>query len=192
MSRMSRKESHAQTRERLIATAHRLFLTDGYNATSLTAVADEAGFTKGAVYSNFATKHELGLAVVDLLHEERATSLAESMAAADSVAGVLAAFERWAEQHIGDVGWTAMEVELATSTRMIPGVGQELAARRRELTSMLGAMLEHRLPVPPEDAAVQLLAMGIGLGVQRAFDPELPITALVDLLRSLLERATPV
>nr|WP_300540872.1 hypothetical protein [uncultured Nocardioides sp.] len=138
-------------------------------------------------------------AVVDLLHEERATSLAESMAAADSVAGVLAAFERWAEQHIGDVGWTAMEVELATSTRMIPGVGQELAARRRELTSMLGAMLEHqagllglRLPVPPEDAAVQLLAMGIGLGVQRAFDPELPITALVDLLRSLLERATPV
>jgi len=28
--------------------------------------------------------------------------------------------------------------------------------------------------------------------VQRAFDPELPITALVDLLRSLLERATPV
>lgn len=199
MSRMSRKESHAQTRERLIATAHRLFLTDGYNATSLTAVADEAGFTKGAVYSNFATKHELGLAVVDLLHEERATSLAESMAAADSVAGVLTAFERWAEQHIGDVGWTAMEVEFATSTRTIPGVGHELATRRRELTSMLGAMLEHqagalglRLPVPPEDAAVQLLAMGIGLGVQRAFDPELPITALVDLLRSLLERATPV
>ena len=40
MARMSRKESHALTRERLVATAHRMFLVDGYNATSLAAVAD--------------------------------------------------------------------------------------------------------------------------------------------------------
>ena len=82
------------------------------------------------------------------------------------------------------------------------GIGPDLAltvwTRRRELTTALGSLLEDqatqlglRLPVPAEDAAVQLLAVGIGLGVQRAFDPELPVTAIVDLLRSLLERSVP-
>lgn len=199
MTRLSRRESHAQTRERLVRTAHRMFLVDGYGATSLTAVAAEAGYSKGAVYSNFATKHALGLAVLDALHEERAASLASAIAEARSVHDVVEAFRSWAEQHIGDVGWTALEVELATSTRTIPEVGRELAARRRELTSLLGMLLEHRagvlglrLPVPAEDAAVQLLAMGIGLGVQRAVDPELGIDALVDLLRRILVTATPL
>ena len=81
MARITRKESHAQTRERLVETAHRLFLADGYNATSLDKVAAEAGYSKGAVYSNFATKHELGLAVLDVLHLERALSLAAAVMA---------------------------------------------------------------------------------------------------------------
>lgn len=194
---MTRKESHAQTRERLVETALRLFLSDGYNATSLDKVAAEAGFSKGAVYSNFATKHELGLAVLDVLHIQRALSLAAAVAEAEAVEDRLTAFAKWAEENIGDVGWTALEVEFATSNRRVAGVNQALAGRRRDLTAMIAALLEQQaadlglaLPVPAADAAVQLLSLGIGLGVQRAFDPELPITTLVDLLRSLLERST--
>jgi AcrR family transcriptional regulator len=197
-TRLSRKESHAQTRERLVETAHRLFLSDGYNATSLDKVAAEAGFSKGAVYSNFATKHALGLAVLDVLHMERAMSLAAAVMEAETVDDRLAAFERWAEANIGDVGWTALEVEFATSNRHVKGVNHALAGRRRELTGAIAELLEQqatdlglKLPLPAADAAVQLLAVGIGLGVQRAFDPELPITSLVDLLWSYLERATP-
>ncbi len=198
MGRITRKESHAQTRERLVETAHRLFLADGYNATSLDKVAAEAGFSKGAVYSNFATKHELGLAVLDVLHLERAMSLAQAVLAAESVDDRLDAFARWADANIGDVGWTALEVEFATSNRHVAGVNGALASRRRELTSLIADMIDQqaadlglRLPMPAEAAAVQLLSLGIGLGVQRAFDPELPITSLVDLLRSFLDRATP-
>jgi AcrR family transcriptional regulator len=43
-----------------------LFLRDGYAATSLEKVADEAGYSKGAVYSNFWNKDELCLAVAVL------------------------------------------------------------------------------------------------------------------------------
>lgn len=196
MGRITRKESHAQTRERLIQTAHRLFLSDGYNATSLDKVATAAGFSKGAVYSNFSTKHELGLAVLDVIHQERALSLAEAVSGVDTVEGRIDAFATWAEANIGDVGWTALEVEFATSTRRIPGVNAELASRRRAMTSMIAEMIEQQasdlgltLPIPAEDAAVQLLSLGIGLGVQRAFDPDLPVTSLVDVLRSLLEQA---
>ena len=195
---MTRQESHAQTRDRLVATAHRLFLSDGYNATSLERVAAEAGFSKGAVYSNFATKPELGLAVLDVIHLERAMSMAAAVSEATSVDERLAGFARWAEENIGDVGWTALEVEFATSTRHLEGMRAELATRRRALTAMLAAMIEDQadqlglqLPVPAEEAAVQLLALGIGLGVQRAFDPELPVRSLVDVLTGLIESATP-
>ena len=198
MGRITRKESHAQTRERLIATAHRLFLSDGYNATSLDKVATTAGFSKGAVYSNFSTKHDLGLAVLDVIHRERAQSLADAVRDVDTVEGRIDAFAAWAEANIGDVGWTALEVEFATSTRRVPGVSQQLAGRRRELTTAIAGLIEQQatdlgltLPSPAEDAAVQLLSLGIGLGVQRAFDPDLSVTSLVDLLRSLLESATP-
>jgi AcrR family transcriptional regulator len=198
VGRITRKESHAQTRERLVATAHRLFLSDGYNATSLDKVATTAGFSKGAVYSNFSTKHELGLAVLDVIHRERAQSLADAVSGVDTVEGRIDAFAAWAEANIGDVGWTALEVEFATSTRRVPGVSQQLAGRRRELTAAIAGLIEQQatdlgltLPSPAEDAAVQLLSLGIGLGVQRAFDPDLSVTSLVDLLRSLLENATP-
>jgi AcrR family transcriptional regulator len=195
---MTRQESHAQTRDRLVATAHRLFLADGFNATSLERVAAEAGYSKGAVYSNFATKPELGLAVLDVIHAERAMSLAAAVAVASSVDERMAGFARWAEENIGDVGWTALEVEFATSTRHLPGMRAELATRRRTLTAMVAALIEDQadqlgleLPMPAEDAAVQLLSLGIGLGVQRAFDPELPVRTLVDLLGRLIESATP-
>ncbi|MEV0332537.1 TetR/AcrR family transcriptional regulator [Nocardia sp. NPDC050717] len=191
---MTRKESHALTRERLVETAKRLFLADGYNVTSLEKVATEAGFSKGAVYSNFATKHELGLAVIDVVHGERAESLAEAIMAKDTMAARIDSFARWADENIGDVGWTALEVEFATSTRHLPEVRAELAIRRRSLTAMLGSLVQvqademgFELPIPAEEAALQLLSLGIGLGVQRAIDPEMPVSALVDLLRNLVD-----
>lgn len=191
---MTRKESHALTRERLVETAKRLFLADGYNVTSLEKVAAEAGFSKGAVYSNFATKHELGLAVIDVVHVERAQSLADAVLPHDTMAQRIEGFARWADQNIGDVGWTALEVEFATSTRHMPEVRTELAARRRSMTTVLASLIQVQademgfdLPISAEDAALQLLSLGIGLGVQRAIDPEMPVNALVEQLRGLID-----
>ncbi|MFE3544396.1 TetR/AcrR family transcriptional regulator [Nocardia sp. NPDC059177] len=196
MARMTRKQSHARTRERLVETAKRLFLADGYNVTSLEKVATEAGFSKGAVYSNFATKHELGLAVLDVVHVERGDSLSAAVLTHDTMVERIEGFARWADENIGDVGWTALEVEFATSTRHLPAIREELAVRRRTLTAMLGSLIAVHademgieLPVPAEDAALQLLSLGIGLGVQRAIDPEMPVNSLVDLLRTLIESA---
>lgn len=65
MARLSRAESQAQTRELLIETARRLFVSDGFLGTSLEKVAATAGYSKGAVYSNFDGKAALFLAVMD-------------------------------------------------------------------------------------------------------------------------------
>jgi AcrR family transcriptional regulator len=54
-----REEKKAATREQLLAAGVDLVAERGFHATSLDAIAAEAGLTKGAVYSNFASKAEL-------------------------------------------------------------------------------------------------------------------------------------
>jgi len=61
----TRSERQRRTREALIEAARVGFARDGYNGASLEQIAREAGFTKGAVYSNFESKALLFLAVLD-------------------------------------------------------------------------------------------------------------------------------
>ncbi|MFC7616074.1 TetR family transcriptional regulator [Actinokineospora soli] len=61
---MRREESRTRNRAALVSTARELFLSDGYQATSIAKVAAESGFTTGAVYSNFDGKAQLALVVL--------------------------------------------------------------------------------------------------------------------------------
>ncbi|MFI0349225.1 TetR/AcrR family transcriptional regulator [Actinomadura sp. 9N407] len=63
--RRSRAEQKRETRDALTVAALVAFTRDGYHGASLEGIANEAGFSKGAVYSNFGGKAELFLAVMD-------------------------------------------------------------------------------------------------------------------------------
>lgn len=63
VTRLSRADAKARTRTHLLTAAESLFTSGGFHATSLDAVAAAAGYTKGAVYSNFASKEDLFFAV---------------------------------------------------------------------------------------------------------------------------------
>lgn len=65
MTRLSRSESKARTRDRLIVEADRLFAEQGYAATSLEQIAQAAEVTKGAIYGHFANKEDLLLSAVE-------------------------------------------------------------------------------------------------------------------------------
>src|SRR5699024_9637771 len=62
---LSRRDGQQQTREALIFAARAVFSDEGYHAATLERIAREAGFSKGAVYSNFAAKSDLFLATLD-------------------------------------------------------------------------------------------------------------------------------
>lgn len=62
---LSRRDRQQQTREALIVAARAVFSVEGYHAATLERIAREAGFSKGAVYSNFAAKSDLFLATLD-------------------------------------------------------------------------------------------------------------------------------
>lgn len=196
MPRLSRAESQARTRDQLVATAKELFLRDGYATTSLEKVADAAGYSKGAVYSNFRNKDELCLAVLDRIHDEQAAMLAEMFSGATSLERRLDAFQAWAERSIGDPQWTSLEVEFATNAHRDPRLRDQLASRDRTIRDMLARLVESNaedfdvgLPMPAEDLATAFLSLGIGLGVQRAIDPEIRVRVLTDMIRHLLTDA---
>lgn len=59
--RKSRVEQQAETRARLLDAAQVVFARMGYHGSSIDLVAAEAGYSKGAVYSNFASKEDMFL-----------------------------------------------------------------------------------------------------------------------------------
>lgn len=193
MARLTRSESQARTRAHLVATARDLFLADGYAATSLEKVADEAGYSKGAVYSNFKNKKELCLEVLGLIHATKGQEIAEALGGGDTMEERLEAFQAWAEKTLGDVGWTMLEFELIVLSRHDPelrdaltatlGVARDITVTLlKSFTDSLGVVL----PVPVEDAAGSILSLGVGLGIQRAIDPTISARVVTDNLRVLL------
>lgn len=190
MSRVSRAESQALTRQRLLAVATELFLRDGYFATSIDRVAETAGYSKGAVYSNFRNKDELCLAVIDEIRADQIAQVAAALTSETAPADRIAAFEQWANKTLGDEGWSSLELEFATQVRRNPELREAYATRARAIRDILSALLTSAsaelglvLPPPAEEAATGLLSLGVGLGLQRAIEPDLPVTALTELVR---------
>src|SRR5947209_17223236 len=92
--RMTRAESQAQTRAELLAAAARVFERRGYERASIAQIAEEAGYSHGAVYSNFDGKEDLFLALyeqsvarrvaeIDATWSEQGTLAERARAAAD-------------------------------------------------------------------------------------------------------------
>lgn len=193
MTRLTRAQTQARTRSQLIATATELFLRDGYAATSLDKIAETAGFTRGAVYSNFRNKDELCLAVLD---EYRATKVAEIMASLSvpTLDARIGGFEQWAERVIGDPQWTRLELEFAAHASRDEALAAQVGERLRQLLDLIGAALQAataqadvELPLPADEAAVAVLSLGVGLGLFRSIEPALPIGALTNTLRVLAQ-----
>ncbi len=75
MTRLTRAESQARTRALIVDAATRLFLRDGFQVNSLEQIGEDAGFTRGAVYSNLPSKTAMGIAVIDELYERMARAV---------------------------------------------------------------------------------------------------------------------
>ncbi|MFI5777377.1 TetR/AcrR family transcriptional regulator [Nocardia sp. NPDC051570] len=196
MARLTRSESQARTRAELLDTARELFLSEGYARTSLERVAEEAGYSKGAVYSNFRTKSQLCLEVLALIHETKFGEVTELMRPAGTLEERLARLEGWAERTLGDVGWTMLEFEFAIVARDDPALQTELVSSLGLVRGMVAAQLGTlagdlgvNLPLPAEDAATLMLSAGLGLGIQRAVDPSLSARLITEAVGMLVRSA---
>ena len=74
---MTRAESQVRTRDELLAAAARVFKRRGYERASVAEIAEQAGYSHGAVYSNFEGKEDLFLALYERWVAERVADIEE-------------------------------------------------------------------------------------------------------------------
>lgn len=200
---MSRADRRARTVADLVATAREAFLRDGYSATSLDAIAEAAGYSKGAVYSNFTDKPSLCGAVLADIHDEKMREVQALLPASDDaeidVESFVADFGDWIRRSLGDIEWTMLEFEYVVLSRGNQSVLDAIVEMRSSVSDVIAQLLSrvlgNLLPAEPSDGDLALptakeladlvLSTGIGLSVQRAVDPNVSVEPAVDILRSV-------
>src|SRR4051812_11272388 len=70
--RLTREQSRAQTRERLLDAARDVFARSGFHGASVDEIASAASYSTGALYSNFDGKEDLFLALMEREIDEHA------------------------------------------------------------------------------------------------------------------------
>lgn len=178
--RLSREESRAQTRERLLAAAEALFVERGVGGASVEQIAERAGFSRGAFYGNFEGKHELVLALLERRTErelEEVSALGEGASSFAEVLERLRGFHRRRAEHLEH--WYAMRAELLLYALRHPEARPRLARReylaRRALAEGVAEALSRHGAAPPADPAFLGLivhALEDGLTVQRLIAPD--------------------
>jgi AcrR family transcriptional regulator len=125
---LSRAEQNDRNRALLLDAARRVFLERGYYAATLDQIADEAGFSKGAVYSRFASKADMFLALLEDRITERAgqnTQLAGELAGTGNFSALLELAEQ-AER--GAPGWRLLVTEFRVHAARDPELNRRYAA----------------------------------------------------------------
>jgi AcrR family transcriptional regulator len=168
------------TRNALVDAAAEVFARRGFHAASLDEIADAAGFTRGAIYSNFGGKEDLMLAV----HERHSQSLLSAFTSAmDTEAGperrATAAAQLWRDLVRRDQNVLALQMEFRLYALRNPEFRRRLAEVERQQIEEIVRMIVREstdlgitMKMPAEDIAEIMNAWSIGFSELAAVDLE--------------------
>lgn len=180
--RLTRAETKARTRAQLLEAAAQVFARKGYAGASVEEIAESAGFSTGALYSNFAGKDEL---FVELLSSRNTSRLAEAaMIASDPADSLEESRKRlsrfFLEVTDKDRDLVPLQVEFWLYAVRRPEFQEQFAAQSRSYRDALAEVLTNRAKnrgqagdAPYGDVATAVLALFQGLVQLRRVDPTL-------------------
>jgi AcrR family transcriptional regulator len=178
----TRAERQAVTRQQILAAAERLFAARGFGGTSLEDVASEAGYSKGAVYSNFAGKNDLFFAVIEDQFSDLADHLRRGVADATDLAGQFAAVVSWYDDFLQvESDWLRSLPDLMAVATQDPEARRRVADLLRSVEEAIAELLIHqqevlgiRFALPPPTIAALAVSMVVGLTVRTVheLDPD--------------------
>ena len=117
MARLTREESQALTRAKLLANAVRVVAAEGYEGASIDKIAEAAGYSKGAFYSNFASKEELFLELLETHAGQDVVEIARLLDGVSVPAAIIDRFCEWADSRASDPTWGLLALELMRRAR---------------------------------------------------------------------------
>jgi len=197
MSRVRTRPTRDDTREKLFEAAALVFEEQGINAASIEAITAAAGFTRGAFYSNFASKDELIIAMLEDHVELSIRRCLELLANHKDPEDFIDAFRnmnRSRQVPLGRSPLLHMEMILfvARAEQRRPELAKRLRARRQMVTEIVETTAKHsgrNFPDPAWVGAI-LLALEDGFRLHRLIDPDTTpadsfIRAVGDLQRAI-------
>jgi AcrR family transcriptional regulator len=197
--RMTREQSKANTRERLLAAARSVFASRGFHGASVEEIASEAGFSTGALYSNFDGKEDLFLVLMEREIAEHAREISDAVQARTSVAERAAGgARRWMTMIEREPELLLLFTEFwaygVRDAQVRPKVAARFAQVRELLTRLIADGVREfdlELQMPAEQLAVAIDALADGIARQKLADPDaVPDELMGKILSLLFEAAT--
>jgi AcrR family transcriptional regulator len=180
---LTRARRREMTRRHLMDAAAAVFARDGFHGASLDDVAATAGFTKGAVYSNFTSKEDLFLAVFEDRYVRERDEMQRVLTEEEQpyeLGGETEVFQRVREviERTWDDEWTALYLEFVLYAQRNEEAARKLAEivqrQRAVTTAMLDEAyksIDHVPDTPVEVLATVSIALFDGLALGRLADP---------------------
>ncbi len=194
--RLTRSERKAETRRLLMEAAEQTFRARGFYASSVEEIAEGAGFSRGAFYSNFESKEQL---FIELLHDrvyDGFRGMLERAPREGSARDMLLAMasdlmrryekpgERWIfELWLECLAHAARHPEFAALPATFWRGNRQLSAQMIERTYTDAGS---EPPVDAKHIATAIIALDIGLAIQNLVDPEEAPLSLYPELYGLL------
>jgi AcrR family transcriptional regulator len=178
--RMTRAERAARTRELLMRAASKVCAKHGLERASIDEVAEEAGFTKGAFYSNFRSKEELFLAMLDEHFGAKLDELDRRMAEEGEIGEQAreAAID-FAHQVSSEPDWVRLYFQFGARAARDDEFRAELVTRTRALRSRFADIVRRRAerlpfapPVEPDELARMADVIADGFAMHQLLDPD--------------------
>ncbi|CAL9447074.1 TetR/AcrR family transcriptional regulator [Streptomyces sp. enrichment culture] len=186
MGRLTRAEQQQVTHDRLLEAGRSVLRRRGFLAATVDEIAEEAGYTRGAVYKHFGGKEGLWQSVVEAHTEAHLQLLGAALDRVSSREELIAALIPSAFTDDRDAArWSTAAMEfMAAVTGNAEAAAVSAAAQRRHEEQIV-ALLEdacRRLHVKPAmplgQVVVVLGALGGSLGLRAALDPATDAAAL--------------
>ena len=197
MARKTRAEMQAETRQKLLDSARDAFGRKGYASATIDEIAEGAGFSRGAFYSNFSTKEDLAVELMGQQMEQDVIRITQVARAAHGPVETLPERLRAAFPATGRIhAWELLRLEMLMLAQRNPEFAakcqalykphrQRVAAAVRQLFARAG-----RLP-PAGDDTLAFLIMSLRLGaalLHEAAGP-VPLGEMVELVFGSLAAA---
>lgn len=191
--RKTRARIVQDNRRAVIEAARRNFEQNGFHGATLEAIAEEAGFSKGVVYSQFGSKDELFLAVLEDSIARRHSAMESQLRSATAPADITALATLTTRTSVMTIAWQAALLEFRSHAWRHP----ELNARYRELhlqtVESIAGFIEaifaasgQEPPRPPREMAVAGLAAGTGAVAEYMADPSIDVEGVATALGNAL------
>ena len=198
MSRVRTRPTRDDTREKLFEAAARVFEEQGIGGASIEAIAAAAGFTRGAFYSNFNSKDELIIAMLEDHVEQTVRRNLDLLARHKNIVDFIDALktmDRSRHDPLGRSPLLHMEMILfvARAEKRRPELAKRLRARRQLITDIVETTSKNsgrNGALNPTWTGAILLALEDGFRLHRLIDPETTpsdsfLRAIGDLQRAI-------